>query len=43
VDVARAKQDEKLAKMTPAEKARWKEKFDKKQARKSAGKIVMKR
>lgn len=42
-DAARAKQDEKLAKMTPAEKAKWKEKQEKKQMRKSAGKIIMKR
>ena len=42
-DAARAKQDDKLAKMTPAEKAKWKEKQAKKQLKKSAGKMIMKR
>lgn len=40
---AREIQDEKLAKMTPAEKEAWKKKQEKKQARKTAGKMVMKR
>ena len=35
--------DEKLAKMTPGEKEAWKKKQEKKQARKTAGKMVMKR
>ena len=32
--------DEKLAKMTPAEKEAWKKKQEKKQMRKSAGKMI---
>jgi hypothetical protein len=38
--VARAKQEEKLAKMTPEEKAKWREKYEKKQKKR---KLTMKR
>mmetsp|Transcript_24746 Transcript_24746/g.60907 ORF Transcript_24746/g.60907 Transcript_24746/m.60907 type:complete len:622 (+) Transcript_24746:2031-3896(+) len=43
VDAARAVQDDKLAKMTPAEKAKWMEKKHKKDAKKSMGKVMMRK
>lgn len=42
-EAARAKQDEKLAKMTPAEKAKWKERQEKKALKKSSRLQIMKK